>query len=147
MYDIGNINWYPFFINEIKIIESKFDVKINVNYDIIHEIQYCVEDSISRLALSNPNVAQSAGYLVFWINKLKPLSRSNNSKNKYKFMNERSAFVTGLFICNWYKDDSSMENNLKIPSRVVNNIIKGLRYNIYSPESLVELFEIYYCAA
>ena len=145
MYDFGNINWYQFFIDEIKSMERKFIIKINIQQDIIYEIRSCVKDSILRLALSNPNVAQTSGYLVFWINKLKPLDLSNNSKNKYRFINERAALVTGLSICFYYKDDSCMENILKLPDRVFDNIIYGLRYNIYSAASLVELFEIYYC--
>ena len=145
MYNIGNIDWYTIFIAEIALFEHRFDIKVNIDEDIIYEIKSCVEDPRLGLAILNPNIAQITGYLVFWINELKPLSRSNDSKTKYNFINERIALMTGLRICSYNKRKKYVKNNLEIPKIIFKSIITNLRYNIYSPESLINLFEVYYC--
>ena len=144
MYNVGCIDWYPFFTNEIKAVEDEFSITINVNIDILHEIKFCVEDPRLGLDIPDPTIIQTTGYFVFWINELKPLTNIKDSKNIYNFINERVALMTGFHICSYHKNGGHNVANVKIEKTIINNIIYDLRYKIYSPESLIGLFEIYY---
>lgn len=94
----------------------------------------------------HPSDYRIAGYLAFWIRKLKPFSLSSydiNIKKRYEIglvINEYIAIQLGLYML--YIDES--RKNKKLSSRLLLRTIKTMRYRSLSPHTMSLMYEFFF---
>jgi hypothetical protein len=126
----------------------KYD-RHNVDTYIIKEIvdRYNkeVERHVQAHPDSGPNTFKQAGYLTFWIRKLKPLRCSTL---KYRYANEVLAYYAGLSLIDTrYPGDVEVarrvegeEDKKKAVARFQEELCYSMRYRPMSPHALGLLF-------
>lgn len=93
-----------------------------------------------------PSDYRIAGYLAFWIRKLKPFSLSSydiNIKKRYELgllINEYIAIQIGLYML--YIDDS--RQNKKLSPKLLLRTMKTMRYRSLSPHTMSLMYEFFF---
>ncbi len=94
-----NVEWYQVLLREAAIVEKRLGVLLVIDRVTIDEIDEMSEKTLSGFNQNKPSVAKVAGNLVFWIKKLKPISRAGDSENDYRLINELVAVLVGWLVC------------------------------------------------
>jgi hypothetical protein len=119
--------------------EVRFGISLVVDGDIVKEAETQVLSSLRGIGLASPNLAKIASAFAFWIRKLKPISHSPDSKNKYLAINEYVALMVGLSICT----RRSKSPSIRISQRILVDWVNSFRVNSHSPSSSMLIFEVW----
>jgi hypothetical protein len=134
-----NVDWYQVLLREAAIIEKRLCVLLVIDRVAIDEIDEMSEKTLSSFNQTKPSVAKVAGNVVFWIKKLKPISRAADSENDYRLINELVAVLVGVGICNSQYGGTAHAVNMT--AQTLNDLVASLRYHSYSPNSVAMIFE------
>lgn len=133
------VDWYAVLRREAELVEKSLGVLLHIDRVAIDEIDEMSEKTLVGFNQNKPSVAKVAGNVVFWIKKLKPVSRQPDSDNDYRLINELVAILVGVGICNLHY--SGTANALHMPPQTLNDLAASLRYHSYSPNSVAMIFE------
>lgn len=136
-----HFNWDSVLIEAASMCERAYEIKLEIDRDVIREINMKANDTLEALNMSTlPNVAKVAGHVAFWIRKLKPVSHSLNNDNKLLTINEVIGILVGVGICRFYFADHSREHFV-LSHRIVMDWATSLRNHSHSPHSCAISFE------
>ncbi|GHV19868.1 hypothetical protein AGMMS49959_05940 [Planctomycetales bacterium] len=140
----GAVDWKRICLQVMNWVERNFQLELSLNDAIFREVRLSTTYSLNQFGLPKPNIAKRAGVFTFWFRKLKPISYAENSPNYFSAINEMTALMTGLAICQTYKDDLVNPDFTvaNIPRRLLFDWIYSLRRHSYSPHSLTMAFEL-----
>lgn len=133
------IDWQIIVYDVAITLEKAFDTKLYIDRVTIDELDEKATQTLQSFNQDTPSYAKRAGNVVFWIKKLKPLSRAVGGKNDCRFINELLAVLVGVGICN-HKFNGTNEK-MKIPSSMLQDLASSLRYHSHSPNSVALIFE------
>ena len=137
----NNIKWKDVLLASCNWAEKRFNLKLELDGDIVDEVADSLEKSLKLTDLDQPNVAKIAGHTVFWIRKLKPVHHKDSSPNKLLAINEVIGVRLGFSICRKYFDDHADPAPNKVHTRLLSDLVKSLRAHSHSPHSTALLFE------
>jgi hypothetical protein len=142
-----------------KAIKDNFIISIQEN--IADDCQIIIDDAILADSIAmwereimtaksihkvNPSDYRIAGYLAFWIRKLKPFSLSPHDlikQKRYKLqliINELVAIQLGLFMLY----SSEERNDKKLSSSLLYRTITSMRYRSLSPHTMSLMYEFFF---
>jgi hypothetical protein len=135
------INWDLVLGDVADLCEREYDVKLEIDRDVVREIGVQTEITLEALKMDTmPNVAKVAGHVAFWIRKLKPIIHASDSPHKLLTINEVVGILVGVGICRHYFDDHSRVP-FNISKRVMQDWALSLRKHSHSPHSCAIAFE------
>ena len=122
---------------------------------IIDEIVDRYNRDIKRVMVSSlpngPDIFKQAGYLTFWIRKLKPVVLAPNMRKDLNGLNEVFAFLAGLvYIKNRFPDldftgtGEDEKDREKVRDEFCRQFIYNLRYGSLSPSVISQLYVAIY---
>ena len=136
-----DIDWVAILVAACKSVEDQYDIKLDIDTDLIKELDDYIEYSLASYDMDSPNAAKVAGHVCFWLRRFKPITHESSSRAKYFAVNEEVALFVGLSICDQYFDDHRAET-FNIDMRVLKDWVSSLRYNSHSPHALALSFEL-----
>ncbi|MBF0211460.1 MAG: hypothetical protein HQK68_11325 [Desulfamplus sp.] len=132
----------------ISIVEQILNIDVVVNLVILDECFNRVDIILEQSYLNDPKQSNElsefkiGGTVCFWIKKLKPFRVSDDNHTANRLINEILAFLLAYFLIFGYLSIHKKESHIpKIKAHYFSDLIRSLRYNSYSPQSLVLLFE------
>jgi len=143
--DILGIVEYP--IRDFKIAFGKEPI---VSIPILDECFIKVEEILERGfdPVKDVNEFKFAGVICFWLRKLKPFrleSKKGTILPVSPYVNEVIALLTAYqFIFGYFSIERKDDKDFHLPKltpRYFSDLVTSIRYNSYSPHSLVNIFE------
>ncbi|MFA7242375.1 MAG: hypothetical protein WC091_19860, partial [Sulfuricellaceae bacterium] len=90
---LGSVDWYAILQREAGILEGILGLKLIIDRVAVDELEEMAKKTLASFNQDKPSAAKTAGNVVFWIKKLKPVSRAPDSPNDYRLVNELLAII------------------------------------------------------
>lgn len=140
---IKQVQWEKVLLHSADWAEARYDLKLVCDQAIVAEVDRMAVKSLDSLNMASmPNLAKVAGYVSFWIRKLKPVFHAEDTPNHYLAINELLGLMVGLALCRRYMDDFT-DQTFCLPSRrIFMDWVNSLRFHSHSPHSSTLSFEL-----
>ncbi len=135
----------------VERFEKLFKVSVIVDLALLDECFIKEDETVTKAfpPVTDVNEFKQAGTICFWVRKLKPFRLERTEENTvhpiHLYVNELLAFLIAyqlIFGVYSLKGEGTRGfHKPHISKRYLSDFVKTMRYNSYSPHSLVQIFE------
>ena len=144
---ISEIDWERFLFAVLDMVEHQLGCPdtLLLDRDIVREIAERAKETVGSYNKDRPNIPKIAGHIAFWIRKLKPVSFSPDTTEKFLAANELVSLYVALAFCDQYHRRRSEHHRAiiyRLSPRVILDWATTMRFHSHSPHSTAMIFEI-----